>query len=41
MKGECVIICMSNAASSEVSVIDRIYIDGGFASIEIEQHDGT
>jgi hypothetical protein len=41
MQGECVIINMSNAASTAVSVIDREYIDGGFASIEIEQHGGT
>jgi hypothetical protein len=40
MQGECVISSLSNAASSEVSVIDRKYIDGGFASIEIENMTG-
>ena len=39
--GEIVIVTVNNTTSGEIYVTDREYIDGGFATIEIKNNDGT
>lgn len=40
-QGEDVVVTISNNASDEITIVDRKYIDGGFATIEIKDKDGT
>jgi len=40
-QGEDVVVTITNNASDEITIVDRKYIDGGFAIIEIKYSDGT
>jgi len=40
-QGEDVAVTITNNASDEITIVDRKYIDGGFATIEIKDKDGT
>lgn len=40
-QGENVIIKITNNSIKDINIVDRKYIDGGFAVIEIKQNDGT
>lgn len=40
-QGEYVVVTITNNASDEMTIVDRKYIDGGFATIEIRDNDGT
>ena len=41
IQGENVIIKITNNSIKDINIVDRKYIDGGFAVIEIKQNDGT
>ena len=41
IQGENVIIKITNNSIEDINIVDRKYIDGGFAVIEIKQNDGT
>lgn len=41
IQGENVIIKITNNSNEDINIVDRKYIDGGFAVIEIKQNDGT
>jgi hypothetical protein len=41
IQGENVIIKITNNSNKDINIVDRKYIDGGFAVIEIKQNDGT
>ncbi|OGP75115.1 MAG: hypothetical protein A2V86_15800 [Deltaproteobacteria bacterium RBG_16_49_23] len=40
-QGENVMITVTNHSSDEITIVDRKYIDGGFATIEMKHNDGT
>ena len=40
-QGEDVMVTITNNSSDEITIVDRKYIDGGFATIEIKHNDGT
>lgn len=40
-QGENVIATITNDSSYEISIADRKYVDGGFATIEMKHNDGT
>jgi len=40
-QGEDVVVTITNNASDEITIVDRKYIDGGFATIEMMHNDGT
>ena len=40
-QGEEVIVTITNHSSDEITIVDRRYIDGGFATIEMKYDDGT
>ncbi len=40
-QGEDVMITITNHSSDEITIVDKKYIDGGFATIEIKYNDGT
>ena len=41
IQGENVIIKITNNSIEDINIVERKYIDGGFAVIEIKQNDGT
>ena len=41
IQDENVIIKITNNSIKDINIVDRKYIDGGFAVIEIKQNDGT
>jgi len=41
IQGENVIIKITNNSNEDINIVDRKYIDGGFAVIKIKQNDGT
>jgi hypothetical protein len=41
IQGENIIIKITNDSSKDINIVDKKYIDGGFAVIEIKQNDGT
>ena len=41
IQGENVIIKITNNSIKDIKMVDRKYIDGGFAVIEVKQNDGT
>jgi 3-keto-L-gulonate-6-phosphate decarboxylase len=40
-QGEEVMVTITNNSSDEITIVDRKYIDGGFATIEMKYNDGT
>ena len=40
-QGEEVVVMVTNNSIEEISIADRKYIDGGFATIEMKHNDGT
>ena len=40
-QGENVMVTITNNSSDEIAIADRKYIDGGFATIEMQHNDGT
>ena len=41
VQGENVTIKITNNSAKDIDIVDRKFIDGGFAVIEIKQNDGT
>jgi len=40
-QGDNVMVTITNNSSDEIAIADRKYIDGGFATIEMQHNDGT
>ena len=40
-QGQNVMVTITNNSTDEITIVDREYIDGGFATIEMKDNDGT